>query len=350
MDTIITQRNNRQVAIWLLIGVGMIIIQVLIGGITRLTESGLSITEWKPITGALPPLNDVAWQAEFDRYKLTDQFKYVHQNFSLSDFKFIFFWEWFHRLWARLLGVVFLIGFIYFLATKKFNKKMILPMTLLFLLGALQGGIGWLMVKSGLVPEKYFVGHIELTTHFIAALGLLSYTLWFALYLLVQPAQKVINTDLQKLMVTITVILFFQLIYGGFMAGLKAAVSAPTWPDINGSIIPEGMNELLPWTKNLTNNNLTVHFIHRGLAYLLFVTVVIWWLKAKAISGNKLFRRLRSSIILLVLLQVVLGILTVLNATHSNRLVIFGVLHQGTAILLLMSVVSLLYVLRKKPS
>ena len=181
-------------------------------------------------------------------------------------------------------------------------------------------------------------------------MGLLSYTLWFALYLLVQPAQKVINTDLQKLMVTITVILFFQLIYGGFMAGLKAAVSAPTWPDINGSIIPEGMNELLPWTKNLTNNNLTVHFIHRGLAYLLFVTVVIWWLKAKAISGNKLFRRLRSSIILLVLLQVVLGILTVLNATHSNRLVIFGVLHQGTAIHLLMSVVSLLYVLRKKPS
>ena len=116
MDTLI-QRNNRQVAIWLLIGVGMIIVQVLLGGITRLTESGLSITEWKPITGALPPLNEAAWQAEFDRYKVTDQFKYVHQNFSISDFKFIFFWEWFHRLWARIMAMVFVIGFVYFIAT-----------------------------------------------------------------------------------------------------------------------------------------------------------------------------------------------------------------------------------------
>ena len=150
MQNELIQKNNRQVAIWLLIGVGMIIIQVLLGGITQLTESGLSITEWKPISGALPPLNDTAWQAEFDKYKLTDQFKYVHKSFSLSDFKFIFFWEWFHRQWARLMGMVFIAGFIYFLARKKFNKRMIRPMIILFLLGALQGAIGWIMVKSGL--------------------------------------------------------------------------------------------------------------------------------------------------------------------------------------------------------
>jgi len=348
MDTAITQRNNRQVAIWLLVGVGMIIVQVLIGGITRLTESGLSITEWKPITGALPPLNDAAWQAEFERYKVTDQFKYVHQSFSISEFKFIFFWEWFHRLWARLLGVVFLIGFIYFLTKKKFNKEMILPMVILFLLGALQGVIGWLMVKSGLVPEKYFVGHIELATHFIAALGLLSYTLWFALSLLIKPKQKVISATLQKMMLAIVVVLIVQLFYGAFMAGLRAAVTAPTWPDINGSIIPEGMNELSPWAKNLTNNNLTVHFIHRGLAYLLFVLVVIWWQKAKTVTGNKLFSRLRASVMFLVLLQVVLGVVTVLNATHGNRLVIFGVSHQCIAMLLLMCVVTLLFVLQKR--
>ena len=349
MNNLSQQRSSRQVAIWLLIGVGMIIIQVLLGGITRLTESGLSITEWKPITGALPPMNDLAWQAEFDKYKVTDQFKYVHQSFSLANFKFIFFWEWFHRLWARLMGLVFLAGFIYFLAKKKFNKAMIGPMLILFLLGALQGAVGWLMVKSGLVPEKYFVGHIELTTHFIAALGLLCYVLWFALNLLIKPEQKIINGSLQNFLRVILVVLFFQLIYGAFMAGLKAGVTAPTWPDINGSMIPATMNELSPWTKNLVANAITIHFIHRGLAYLLFILIACWWIKARAVSENKLFSRLRFSIIILVTLQVVLGILTVLNATHANRLVLLGVSHQFVAMMLLIVVVILLFMIRKKP-
>ena len=349
MDNILKQRNNKQVAVWLLIGVGMIVVQVLIGGITRLTESGLSITEWKPITGALPPMNDAAWQIEFDRYKVTDQFKYVHENFSLNDFKGIFFWEWFHRLWARIMGMVFLIGFVYFLVTKKFYKKMILPMAALFLLGAVQGAIGWFMVKSGLVPEKYFVGHVELATHFIAALGLLSYTLWFALGLLQSPSKKVIAPYLQKIMLGIMVILFFQLIYGAFMAGLKAAVSAPTWPTINGKMIPE-MNELSPWAKNLVNNNITVHFIHRGLAYLLFVLVAYWWFASRRITGNALFSRLRAGVLLLVGLQVLLGIFTVLNATYPHRLLILGVSHQFVGITLLMCVVATLFILKRKPA
>ncbi len=347
MDNTI-QRNNRQVAIWLLIGVGMIIIQVLLGGITRLTESGLSITEWKPIAGTLPPLNETAWQAEFDKYKVTDQFKYVHQNFSLADFKFIFFWEWFHRLWARLLAVVFVIGFVYFLTKKKFNKQMITPMIILFVLGAMQGAIGWIMVQSGLVPEKYFVGHVELTTHFIAALGLLCYTLWFALSLLIKPKQLVINVLLQKLMLAIMVVLFFQLIYGAFMAGLKAAVSAPTWPTINGSMIPAAMNELSPWGKNLITNNITIHFIHRGLAYLLFVLITVWYFKAGVVKKNRLFSKLRFGVLVLVTLQLVLGIFTVLKSTQPNGLLLFGALHQFVALLLLMCIITLLYILRKK--
>ncbi len=347
MDNTI-QRNNRQVAIWLLIGVGMIIIQVLLGGITRLTESGLSITEWKPIKGTLPPLNEAAWQIQFERYKATDQFKYVHQGFTLSDFKFIFFWEWFHRLWARLLGVVFLIGFVYFLARKKFNKKMILPMVILFLLGALQAVIGWIMVASGLVPEKYFVGHVELATHFIAALGLLCYTLWFALSLLIKPKQIVINAPLQKMMLAIIIILFFQLIYGAFMAGLKAAVSAPTWPSINGSMVPAAMNELSPWAKNLVSNNIMVHFIHRGLAYVLFILITVWYFKAGVIKKNRLFGKLRFRLLILVTLQLVLGIFTVLKSTQPNGLLLFGVLHQFIAMLLVMCIITLLYLLRKK--
>ena len=342
------QRSQRQIAIWLITGVGMIIIQVLIGGITRLTESGLSITEWKPITGSLPPLNETAWQAEFDKYKVTDQFKYVHQYFSLSEFKFIFFWEWFHRTWARLMGLVFLFGFIYFLVTKKFNKGMIKPMLILFVLGGVQGFIGWIMVKSGLVPEKYFVGHVELTTHLIAALGVLSYTLWFALTLLIKEKQIVVNTKLKNFLLLILTVLFFQLIYGGFMAGLRAAVTAPTWPDINGSIIPATIAELSPLGKNFIANPITIHFIHRGLAYLLVVLIGIWWFKSKLITGNKLFSRLRITVMVLLLLQVLLGILTVLNATYPNRLVLFGVSHQFIAMVLLMIIVSLIFIVRKK--
>jgi heme a synthase len=246
--------------------------------------------------------------------------------------------------------VIFLIGFIYFIAKKKFSKPMITPMIVLFILGGLQGAIGWIMVQSGLVPEKYFVGHVELSTHFIAALGLLVYTLWFALSLLIKPEQKIINPPLQKFMLAILIILVLQLFYGAFMAGLKAAVSAPTWPDINGSLIPSGMDELEPWGSNLVNNNITLHFIHRGLAYLLFILISIWYFKATAIKDNKLFSKWRMRILFVVLLQVVLGILTVLNATDNSKLVLFGVLHQFTAMLLLITVTVLLYILRKKPA
>lgn len=348
MQNELIQKNNRQVAIWLLIGVGMIIIQVLLGGITRLTESGLSITEWKPISGALPPLNDTAWQAEFDKYKLTDQFKYVHKSFSLSDFKFIFFWEWFHRQWARLMGMVFIAGFIYFLARKKFNKRMIRPMIILFLLGALQGAIGWIMVKSGLVPEKYFVGHVELATHFIAAMGLLAYTIWFALGLMVKPAQRIVNAYLFNWLLFILTVLTLQLIYGAFMAGLKAGQSAPTWPDINGAMIPPTISELVPFYKNLLNNNITVQFIHRGLAYILLIAILFWWFRSRGLKTSKLFVILRGSFVFIVLLQVLLGILTVLNATIPATLVWYGVAHQFTGMLLLMVMISLLFVIRKK--
>jgi heme a synthase len=348
MNGLHEERASKNVAIWLLVGVGMIVIQVLLGGITRLTESGLSITEWKPVTGMLPPIGDAAWQAEFDKYKTTDQFKYVHRYFSISDFKFIFFWEWFHRVWARLMGFVFLAGFIYFLVKKQFKKEMITPMVVLFLLGAIQGFVGWIMVKSGLVPEKYFVGHIELTTHFIAALGLLAYTLWFALGLLIKPSQKIISPSLQKLLLFILCVFVLQLIYGGFMAGMKAALSAPTWPSINGSFVPPTIGEQSPALKNIFYNPLTVHFIHRGLAYLLFVLAIVWLFKSAPVKGNKLFNQMRIAFVVLIGLQVLLGILTVLHAPFPARLVWLGVAHQFTAMLILMVLTVLLFLVRKK--
>ncbi|MDB5222304.1 MAG: cytochrome oxidase assembly protein [Chitinophagaceae bacterium] len=338
--------SSKPIAIWLLAGVVMIMIQVLLGGITRLTESGLSITEWKPITGTLPPLNTAEWQVEFDKYKNTDQFRYIHADFTLSDFKFIFFWEWLHRFWARVLGVVFLAGFVYFLVRKKFKQEMIIPMIILFLLGALQGLVGWIMVKSGLVPEKMFVGHIELATHFIAALVLLCYTFWFALSLLVPRDKLVINSSLKKFAITIVCILVIQLIYGAFMSGLKAATAAPTWPDINGKLIPDQINGLSPWWKNLLENKIAIQLIHRSLAYLLTILVFIWTMKAVKIKGNYIFNKTKWLPVFFILLQVVLGILTVITSPFGNNLVWFGLAHQFTAMLFLLTMMWMLFLVR----
>lgn len=337
---------SKPIAIWLLIGVVMIMIQVLLGGITRLTESGLSITEWKPITGTIPPLNTSEWQAEFEKYKNTDQFRYIHANFTLHDFKSIYFWEWLHRFWARLLGIVFLAGFFYFLLKRKFKNEMIIPMVILFLLGALQGLVGWIMVRSGLVAEKMFVGHIELATHFIAALVLLCYTFWFALSLLISGQNLVISPSLKKFAIIIICLLFIQLIYGAFMSGLKAATAAPTWPDINGKMIPDQVNNLSPWWKNLTDNKISVQFIHRVIAYMLTILVFIWTMKAAKIKSNYLFNKTKWMPLFFILVQVVLGILTVIRSPYGDNLICFGLAHQFIAMLFLITMIWMLFLIR----
>ena len=342
-----SQKNfSKNIARWLFAGVIMLMVQILLGGITRLTESGLSITEWKPLTGVLPPLNQEQWMSEFDKYKHTDQFRYIHADFSLSDFKFIFFWEWFHRIWARLMGIVFLAGFFYFLIRKQFRPNMIIPFIILFLLGVMQGAIGWIMVKSGLVPEKLFVGHIQLATHFMAALLLLCYTLWFALGLSIPANEIIVNPGLKKATLVIFSILFIQLIYGAFMAGLHAATSAPTWPRINGQWIPDSINNLSPGWKNLIDNKITVQFIHRGIAYILLAAVFTWWVKAKKINGSSLFTKTKFIPVVLIILQVILGIATIIMSPYGNNLVWFGVAHQLVAMLFLMTMTFMLYIIR----
>ena len=336
------KNEGRAVAIWLMIGVVMIMIQVLLGGITRLTGSGLSITEWKPLLGAIPPMNDEDWNKAFEQYKQIGQFKQINFDFNLSDFKFIYFWEWFHRVWARLMGVVFAIGFIYFLVKKQFKKQMVLPMLLLFLLGALQGAIGWIMVKSGLNEENLYVSHIRLAIHFIAALGLLCYVFWFALDLLVDKNQKLELPALKNFTITILVLLVVQLFYGAFMAGLKAAAFAPTWPSINGMWVPEGMGTK---SSDFVNNPIAVQFIHRLLAYIITILLLIWWSRALKLPSTTLFRKTRAIPVVLVLVQVVLGILTVVYSPDKTKLLWLGVSHQFVAMLLLVSLVWFIFLL-----
>lgn len=338
-------KKSNAVAIWLLIGVGMIVVQVLLGGITRLTGSGLSITEWKPILGAIPPLNEADWQKAFDQYKQIGQFKHLNFEFTLSDFKFIYFWEWFHREWARLIAVVFLIPFIYFIITKKFKKEMVKPLMILFLLGILQGLIGWIMVKSGLNDERLYVDHIRLAIHFISALGLLCYTLWFALQLLLDGSQLIFSTDLKKYSVGLFILIIIQLIFGAFMAGLKAANFAPTWPTINGEWLPSTiLNDQL---SNITHDPLAVHFIHRTLAYIISVLMVVWFLKAKRIPSSDFFKKLSKLPPIIIIVQVILGIFTVLFANRPSVLLWLGAAHQFTAMVLVLIWTTVLYTVRK---
>jgi cytochrome c oxidase assembly protein subunit 15 len=344
-----TNRKNRIVAYWLLTGIFMIIVQVLLGGVTRLTGSGLSITEWKPIMGAMPPMGEAEWQAAFEKYKGIAQYKYLNNHFTVSDFKFIFFWEWFHRLWARFLGVVFAIPFIYFLVKRYFSKDMVIPLVILFILGGLQGLIGWIMVDSGLNDTNLYVNHIKLSIHFISALVLLCYTLWFALKLLVPARDIVQDKPLHNFLSGAIILLTIQLIYGAFMAGLKAAMAAATWPTINGDWIPRGLGG-----NSWINHPINVHFVHRGLAYILFVIVIIGFVKAGRIAKEKGSRTLQRSArypLVLVCLQVLLGIFTVISAPqivpgHFGVFEILAESHQLIAMFLLIALTVQLFLVR----
>lgn len=341
------QQKNTQVGWWLITGVFMIMIQVVLGGITRLTGSGLSITEWAPLfKGMLPPLNETQWQAAFEKYKQIGQYKHINFDFSLSDFKFIFFWEWFHRLWARLIGFVFIIPFIYFIYKKRISREMVIPMVILFLLGILQAAIGWIMVKSGLNENDIRVSHIRLSIHFISAFILLCYTFWFALSLMVPSQQRVYNPSLLKLTVFILCVLGVQLMYGAFMAGLKAGAAAATWPTINGEWWPAGINGQ-DGLANLVSNPIAVQFIHRMLAYSLVLLIIFWYLKISRTQTNQWLSRAKHFPMIIVLLQVILGIVTVLQSTEPSKLLLWGVIHQFVAMLLVLSLFVPLYLLTK---
>lgn len=344
--------TSRPVVIWLYTGLVMIIIQILLGGITRLTGSGLSITEWNVVTGTLPPLSETAWLVEFEKYKRTPQFQLLNFDFTLHNFKFIFFWEWFHRLWARLIGVVFAIPFIIFWIRGYFKSPMVKPLLVLFLLGALQGAIGWIMVASGLTGDAIYVKPTRLALHFIFALGVLSYTFWFILQLTVPASSRLANASLHKRVLLVIGILLFQLMYGAFMAGHKAATAAPTWPTINDKWIPDALFNEQEGLLNFIDNRILIHFIHRGLAYLLVVAIVLLSVRLYKTTGSAWLNHARKWPLILVIAQVLLGIFSVLTST-SIIPGVWGIfewmaqLHQLVAMLLLLSLVQLLFLIKR---
>ena len=352
----LTSSSSKPVAVWILTGIVMLLIQVALGGITRLTGSGLSITEWNIITGALPPLNEQQWLTVFSKYKQTPQFQLLNIDFTLSDFKFIFFWEWLHRFWARLIGIVFITGFIYLVARKYLKKDMQKPLLILFLLGALQGAIGWIMVASGLTGDAVYVKPTRLALHFVFALGLIAYAFWFFLQLQIPHDQKTVNRGIRQFTLVMLCLLAIQLVFGALMAGHKAATAAPTWPDINGAIFPNDLFREKPALLNFIDNKITIHFVHRTLAYVLFILTLAYTRTIHRLPvASPSVRKFRNMPMILVAGQVILGIFSLLASPGIipgkwGAFEWLALLHQVIGMLLVLSFIALLFLFPVKTS
>lgn len=347
---------RRVVGIWLLVGCVMVFFQVILGGITRLTESGLSITQWKPINGIVPPLNEADWNQEFDLYKQKVQYKVINEGMTLAEFKWIFFWEFFHRFWGRMFAVVFIFPFIYFLSKKYLSKKLIYSLIGLFLFGGLQGFVGWIMVKGGLTGV--FVPPLRLTVHLVLAFILLAWTVWLTLSVLREDYHLTANTNqlkpLRGLAIGIAVVLLVQIFLGGIVSGMKAGLAYPTWPDMNGEYIPAALfSEPVTWA-GFTNylpqdhwGRTFIQFTHRSTAYLLVVLVALFWYRSRNITTDGIFKLGLNVFPVLITLQALLGIITVFNCVGRIPLG-WGMLHQGGAMLLVAEMVFVIFHLYKK--
>jgi len=324
-------KDNKKVIYWLLTGCVLIFIMVVIGGITRLTHSGLSISNYKLISGTIPPMNEIEWQEAFDLYKQYPEYQKINTSFTLQDFKDIYFWEWIHRVIGRLIGVVFFLPFLYFLLKKQLSKATIKKSIVLLLLGGFQGFLGWYMVKSGL-NERPDVSHYRLAMHLTTAFITFAYSYWVALDLLF-PKKKEIDKRLRNLIRYGFLALILQIIWGAFVAGLDAGWIHNHWPLMNdGKLIHETVTiEQTPVWKNFVEGKSGVQFVHRYLAYIVVAFIVAIWLKARKSVLDSYQKKGITYLLILVFVQFILGVLTLVLQVP----VWLGILHQVVAFFLL---------------
>lgn len=327
-----TRTHHRPIAIWLLICCVTLAGMVLLGGATRLTGSGLSMVEWKPVTGVLPPLSQNDWEEVFDLYQQSPEFQLVNLNMNLEGFKGIFYLEYFHRLLGRLIGLIVMVPLIYFVVRRKIDRTLALKLAIMVVLGGLQGVLGWYMVQSGLVDVPH-VSQYRLTAHLGLAFLIYGYILWIAFDLLWPNSAGKPGADhrgLRRLSVLIPCLVFVTVLSGGFVAGLKAGLIHNTFPLMGGRVVPEGILYLDPAWRNGFENPVTVQFNHRILATLLFVLVPVFWHHSRR---HALPRRIRIGFHLLLailLIQVGLGIATLLLRVPVS----IATIHQGGALAL----------------
>ncbi len=351
------QNSTRAVVVWLAIGVFMVFMQVVIGGITRLTDSGLSITEWEVIKGTLPPLNEAAWIENFEKYKThaRTQYEAIHADMTLREFKVIYFWEWFHRLWARTMGFVFLIPFIYFVARRQLRAKLVKRLGIVIAIAMLAAVFGWIMVESGLnTPDYAWVNAYKLSIHLGIGFTLFGYLLWTFFHEW-QPRVEVFhNRVLKKWITIIIVVLAAQIIFGGWMSGMKAGLAYPSFPDMNGKVIAPVLLDGTQWTtKNMIEYNKNsfapalIQFIHRMTAYLLTIIVLYFVIISRKYPLTVNLKRAVGMLLGMLIIQFLLGVFTVIYCKGSIP-VILGVLHQAGALLLLGAALYVTYQLTRK--
>jgi cytochrome c oxidase assembly protein subunit 15 len=340
-DSAAATRHHRPIALWLLACAVMVFAMVVVGGLTRLTHSGLSIVEWKPVIGALPPLNEAAWQAEFEKYQLTPEYQQVNRGMDLDGFKGIFWLEYYHRLLGRLIGFVVLLPFLYFWWRKRIPPGFTPKLIGVFVLGGLQGALGWFMVASGLVDTPR-VSAYRLTAHLGLAVIIYGYLLWL-LFGLLRPQPVAAPAGARRFAGWVVGAVFVTILAGGFVAGLRAGFAYNTFPLMNGSWLPVGMWAQEPWWRNLFENVGTVQFNHRLLAYVLTgVIAAYWWrLRTLALPSDV---RLASHLLLAALaLQLTLGISTLLLRVPLS----LAAAHQGMALVVLSAALYLAHRLRR---
>ncbi len=280
-----TPKDRRQVAAWLFVCAAFVFAMVVVGGVTRLTHSGLSMVEWQPLVGAIPPLSQADWQALFTKYQETPEYRQVNHAMDVEGFKTIFWWEYFHRLLGRTIGLVFLLPFLGFYFRKKIRGPIVWPLAGVFLLGALQGALGWYMVKSGLVDNPR-VSHFRLTAHLGMALAIFAAELWIALGLLSPNGTLRRGATLETILPWIV---FAMALAGGMVAGLRAGYAYNTFPLMNGYVVPPETFLLEPWWRNFLYNMAAVQLVHRAIFWLLLVLVPLaWWRQRATVAGNVL--------------------------------------------------------------
>jgi heme a synthase len=323
--------GRRQLAVWLLVCCALVFAMVVVGGVTRLTHSGLSIVEWQPIVGTVPPFSDTQWQETFYKYQQTPEYQKLNQGMSLDEFRGIFWWEYVHRLLGRTIGLVFLLPLLYFALSRRVDRRLAVALFAIFLLGALQGAVGWYMVKSGLVDDPR-VSQYRLTAHLGLAFLIFAAMLWTALGVV---APRPANPDparwgLYRFAIGLSALIFLMVLSGGFVAGIHAGFAYNTFPLMNGHIIPPDYLTLEPWYRNLFDNMAAVQFNHRLIAWLIAILATAFWLMSRGVRLTPRARRACDALALVLALQITLGVSTLLLVVPLT----LATAHQAGAMIL----------------
>lgn len=327
---------QKPIAVWLFICCFLVFAMVVVGGVTRLTDSGLSIVEWQPIVGTMPPLSESDWDELLEKYRETPQYQQVNKGMTLDEFKGIFWWEYFHRLLGRAIGLVFFVPFVYFLVRKQIDRPLGWKLTGIFVLGGLQGLMGWYMVMSGLVDDVR-VSQYRLTAHLGLAFIIFAALFWVATGLLStrtaernDQREKHSPKSLHRFSVVLTFFIFIMVLSGGLVAGIRAGLAYNTFPLMNGHFIPPEIFLLEPWYRNFFENMATVQFDHRLIAWLLAILIPVFWFRARKYQLSSSASLACHLLLIMLVIQISLGIATLLQAVPIP----LAAAHQGGAVLL----------------